>query len=104
MCIRDRTRAGRFSLEDAVTLEQVQAAREQETHGDLLRPVDSLFASLPELRLTGLAETRLRNGGQFPAEVPDGQYRVYGESGEFLLLGQVADGTLKTVKSFFEVK
>ncbi len=99
-----RTRAGRFSLEDTVALEQVQAAKEQGTHEDLLRPVDSLFLDLPELHLAGLAETRLRNGGEFPAEVSDGRYRVYGEGGEFLLLGQVTDGTLKTVKSFFEVK
>ena len=99
-----RTKAGRFSLGDAVTLEQVQAAKEQETHGDLLRPVDSLFSDLPELHLAGLAETRLRNGGEFPVEAHDGQYRVYGESREFLLLGQVTKGTLKTVKSFFEVK
>ena len=33
----------------------------------------------------------------------DGQYRVYGESGAFLALGQVKNGRLTTIKSFFEV-
>ena len=34
----------------------------------------------------------------------EGPYRVYGPGGEFLMLGQVRQGTLRTVKSFFEVK
>jgi hypothetical protein len=33
---------------------------------------------------------------------PDGDYRVYSESGEFLMLGQVREGKIYTVKSFFE--
>lgn len=99
-----RTQAGRFSIDQAVTLEQVQAAKEAGTHERLLRSVDSLFAELPALKLRGQAERRLRNGGEFPVRAGDGRYRVYGGDGEFLLLGQVTGGTLKTVKSFFEVK
>lgn len=30
-------------------------------------------------------------------------YRVYSESGEFLLVGKAENGKLKTIKSFFEV-
>lgn len=99
-----RTAAGRFSLEDAVTLEEIQAARERGEHETLLRPVDSLFSELPALTVRGNQERRMRNGGSVPQNGPDGQYRVYGESGEFLLLGRIEDGTLTTVKSFFEVK
>ena len=99
-----RTAAGRFSLEDAVTLEEIQSARERGEHEALLRPVDSLFSHLPALTVRGERERRMRNGGSVPAQMPDGLCRVYGESGEFLLLGRVAAGTLTTVKSFFEVK
>lgn len=99
-----RTRAGRFDLGDAVTLEEIQAARTEGTHLELLRPVDSLFDSDPALTLRGKWETRARNGGQIPVKRPDGRYRVYGAQGEFLMLGQVKDGALRTVKSFFEVK
>lgn len=99
-----RTRAGRFALDQAVTLEDIQAAKEDGTHETLLRSVDSLFADLPALELQGTGEKRLRNGGEFPVPAADGRYRVYGAGGEFLLLGQVTGGTLKTVKSFFEVK
>ena len=31
------------------------------------------------------------------------RYRVYSEGGEFLMLGRVQRGIMKTVKSFFEV-
>jgi hypothetical protein len=33
----------------------------------------------------------------------DGEYRVYAEDGQFLMLGKAEGGILKTAKSFFEV-
>ena len=71
--------------------------------GQYLLPVDSLFASLPALTLTPNQETRCRNGNPFTRNVPDGRYRCYGKSGEFLMLGSVRDNVMSTVKSFFEV-
>ena len=42
---------------------------------------------------------------EIPApEQADGEYRVYGPDGEFLMLGEVRGQILRTVKSFFEVK
>jgi tRNA pseudouridine55 synthase len=100
-----RTRAGRFTLEDAVTLEEIQAARERETHPNLLRPVDSLFSDLPALVLNEKWTLRCKNGGEIPLSgQAAGDYRVYGPDGEFLMLGRLEGGTLRTVKSFFEVK
>lgn len=100
-----RTAAGRFSVEDAVTLEEILEAQTKDVHHALLRPVDSLFFHCPSLRVQGENERRMRNGGSIPwGDQPDGQYRVYSETGEFLLLGQITAGTLTTVKSFFEVK
>ena len=51
----------------------------------------------------GAQERRCRCGNDFPAAVPDGEYRVYGESGEFLMVGRAQKGRMATVKSFFEV-
>lgn len=100
-----RTRAGRFSLEDCVTLEEIQSAREAETLPGLLRPVDSLFPDCPALSLNDKWTARCKNGGEIPQpERQDGAYRVYGPEGEFLMLGEIRQGTLRTVKSFFEVK
>ena len=99
-----REQAGRFTLEDCVSLEEIQAAREEDRHLLLLRPVDSLFFELPALELDGLRTVRCKNGAEVPADAPAGEYRVYGPDGEFLLLGSVQDGVLRTIKSFFEVK
>ena len=100
-----RTRAGGFSIEDCVTMEQIQQAREQDAHMALLRPVDSLFAGCPALCLGEKEALRCKNGAEnaIPG-MPDGTYRVYGPEHEFLMLGQCQSGVLRTVKSFFEVK
>ncbi len=100
----ERTRAGRFTLADAVTLEEIQTARDENRHLELLRPVDSLFSQYPEITLEGKNERRCKNGTDIPGmDLPEGIYRVYGPEGEFLMLGQSRNGVLGTVKSFFEV-
>ena len=94
-----RTRAGRYGIEEAHTLEEILAAPDPEA---LLLPVDSLFSDRPALRVNENAERKLRNGAAVGTlNAVDGEYRVYAESGEFLLLGRVAKGQLNTVKSFF---
>ena len=99
-----RTQAGRFTLADCVTLEEIQAAREQGSHEQLLRPVDSLFLDRPALRLNEKWTRRCKNGGEIPMpDCSDGAYRVYGPEGEFLMLGVCRQGILRTGKSFFEV-
>ncbi len=100
-----RVKAAGFTLEDSVSLEAVQAAVDRGEGESLLLPVDRYFAGLPVLLLkTAGAEKKVRNGA--PLRVPgaaDGDYRVYGADKTFLALGRVSDGTLSTVKSFFEV-
>ena len=100
-----RVKAAGFTLEDAVTLEAVQEAVDRGEGESLLLPVDAYFAGLPTLVLkTTGAEKKIRNGAALNTPgVADGRYRVYGMDKTFLALGQVADGTLATVKSFFEV-
>ena len=97
-----RTYSGDFRVEDAHTLEEIERLGVE----SCLLPVDTLFASRPALTLAGgRAERAVRNGSDVvlgPGE-PDGERRVYAESGEFLMLGEVKDGVLHTIKSFFEV-
>lgn len=96
-----RTMAAGFTLEQAVTLEQVQGA---EDPAALLLPVDAYFSDRPKLTVTAPAEKKVRNGAAAPAPgVPEGEYRVYGQEGAFLALGRVERGRLVTVKSFFAV-
>lgn len=94
-----RVRAGAFSLEDAHTLEEI----EKNGAGAYLLPVDDIFAYAPPLTADGKAESRIRVGADYPCAVPDGEYRVYGEDGEFLMLGALCAGTMRCVKSFFGV-
>ncbi len=98
-----RTRAGAFSLDESHSLEAIEAAVREGRLSDILLPVDTLFASCPELSVSESAAKRLKNGNIIKCSAEDGDYRVYSDSGEFLLLGRVGDGRLKTIKSFFEV-
>ena len=98
-----RLEVGRFSLENAVTLEQVQDYVNRGEAEKLLMPVDKLFDYCPECTVNEKLEKKLRCGNYIDMELEDGEYRVYSESGEFLLLGAVKNKVLTTVKSFFEV-
>ena len=96
-----RTRAGTYDVTRSHTMAEILAAENPEA---LLLPTDSLFSDRPALKVAENAERKLRNGA--PLHTPklkDGEYRVYNQAGDFLLLAQVANGELKTVKSFFEV-
>ena len=98
-----RTRVGEYTLEGAVTLEEVQAAADPAA---LLTPVDSCFAGRPMLLLkSAQAEKKVRNGMALTLPVPpgDGEYRVYGVDKTFLALSWVEGNKLTTIKSFFEV-
>ena len=93
-----RTMAAGFTLEQAVSLEEVQERGES-----LLMPTDTLFAAFPALTLpTALAEKRVRCGNPISLPgTPAGTYRVYGQDGQFLCLSQAEDGTLTAIKNFF---
>ena len=98
-----RTEAAGFGLDRAVRLEDVQAAADRGEAERLLLPVDAYFRDHPALTV-GLREERAaRNGAAFPWRGADGTYRVYGPAGDFLLLGELERGRMRTVKSFYEV-
>ena len=93
-----RTMAAGFSLEQAVSLEAVQS------QGDsLLLPTDSLFTAYPILLLSSeQTEKRVRCGNPISLPgTPDGTYRIYGHSRDFLCLSRAEKGTLTSIKNFF---
>ncbi len=95
-----RVSAGEYTIEESVPL---QTLLETEDPGRYLRAVDTMFRNYPEVTLTANQEKRCRNGNSFSISLPEGVYRAYGQSGEFLMLARVEDGVMVTVKSFFEV-
>lgn len=98
-----RTAAGVFSIENAHGIEEIQAAAASGDLQKLLLPLDTLFAQYPVLTVNENRTKRLKTGNIINLNAPDGKYRVYSENGEFLLLGEISDGKLKTIKNFFEV-
>ncbi len=96
-----RVQAGEYTIGEAVPLAELIEAADPEKY---LRPVDTMFASLPAVNLTPNQEKRCRNGNSFTVAMEDGTYRAYGQNGDFLMLAKVESGIMSTVKSFFEVE
>ena len=97
-----RTEVGAYRVSDAHTMDAL-CALPREAAQRLLLPVDSLWPDAAQCTVDAQAERLARCGNPFRLCAPDGVYRIYAASGEFLLLAQVTDGTAVTIKSFFEV-
>ena len=95
-----RVTAGEYTIEEAVPLQQLL---DTETPEKYLRQVDTMFRNYDRVTLTPNQEKRCRNGNAFSIPLPDGTYRAYSQSGEFLMLAKTEAGTMSTIKSFFEV-
>ena len=95
-----RIAAGAYPIEQAIPLAELVAA---EDPGKYLLPVDSMFTQYEAVKLTPNQEKRCRNGGAFTIDLPNGTYRVYSQSGEFLMLAKADEKVMSTIKSFFAV-
>ena len=98
-----RIEAGAFSVRDAITIGEAQRLADAGKIAERLLPVDSLFAAYPACTASDGEERKIRCGSEYPIDLPDGDYRVYDEAGSFLMLGRAEAGSMKTIKSFFEV-
>ena len=101
-CMKElrRVQAGEYTIAEAVPL---QTLLETEDPQQYLRSVDTMFRNYPQVKLTANQEKRCRNGNAFTVAMEDGTYCAYSQSGEFLMLAKVEEGTMSTVKSFFDV-
>ncbi len=89
-----RTAVGPFDVDDAVTLDRLEAAFAESTWQDLLLPLDYGLGHFPAAYLDTEAEKDVRHGCPLEAESPpfqrlkevrEGQRcRVYGEDGSFI--------------------
>ena len=95
-----RVTAGEYTIENAVPL---QTLIESSDPSGYLLPVDSMFRQYPAVTLTEKQEKCCRNGVAFTTNLPEGTYRVYAASGEFLALSHMVEGKLTTIKSFWAV-
>ena len=107
-----RTRAGVFTLDSSYcmrgrgTVPPPRGAEEPSPCPALppLLSVDTLFNKHPAITIDDESVRKVKNGMQLNIKNTEpGRYRVYAPDGEFLLLGEVKSGILKTIKSFYEV-
>ncbi len=109
MASLERREACGFPIEKAHTVAELEGMTEEE-RAELLIPVESLFASLPAVRLPAFYERLCRSGCEiyqkkigtdFPTKT---RVRIMTPSGEFFALGEVRDyddGTaIKAIKTF----
>ena len=89
-----RTSAGGFKIEDAVTLQELEAEPLR-----YLLPEETAVMHLTEAVLTERQAWRITQGvATSMAGMADGLYRLKGQSGEFYGIGKAADGVMKGVK------
>ena len=104
-----RTRACGFTVEDAVTLAQLQEMKNNDNIGSILRPVDSIFMCYRSVRISEKQAVRYKNGASLSMarlhmskETADGELlRIY-SGNEFLGLGTADKDSaeLKVRKNF----
>ena len=89
-----RTSAGGFKIEDAVTLQELEAEPLR-----YLLPEETAVMHLTEAVLTERQAWRITQGvATSISGVADGLYRLKGQSGEFYGIGKAAEGVMKGVK------
>lgn len=107
----ERVKSGIFSLDDAHTIEEIDAMSEDERLA-LLHPVEGVFADLPILKMPAFYQKLAKNGCEIyqkkiKTSYPVGtRLRLYDENG-FYAIGEVRDypdgSAVKCVK-FFSLK
>lgn len=91
-CMKEltRTRVGRFSLKDSLTLADLERLGEEDRIGEAVLPVTAVFTECREIRSAGEEMDKLlKNGNPFrfggvPDIRPEEWFRVYATDGQFI--------------------
>lgn len=102
-----RTRACGFSLSDCVTLEQLnEIAANGGDFSPFVKPIESVFADIPELRIKGAQERMYKSGVKLDLDKLNfdksaERIRVYGENGFIgTAIPDLKNGVLRVEKNF----
>lgn len=84
-----RTLSNSFSLEECVTLEELEKLRDEDKLWKIIKPVEKMFLTLPQIKLSEKKTTMYKNGVKLMLErinIPENaeKLRVYGFDGEFI--------------------
>jgi len=107
ICALERTAVGAFRLQEAVTLEEIEAAADEETPealNALLAPVHQALSDMPEIKLSPTDAARVRRGQQVllrGREAPILNAKAYATlRGTLVALGEVAHGEFNPERVF----
>jgi tRNA pseudouridine55 synthase len=97
-----RTRSGRFTLRDAVSLRRLREAFEQGTWSQHLIPAAEALADWPAIELDEATLEKVRNGHRIPAKEGDkGLARAVSEQGDLVAIMEVNGVEWQPRKVFF---
>jgi len=106
ICALERTRVGAFRVEEAVKLDEIEAAAEGEPGAlhDLLAPVHTALTALPEIRLSQQDAARVRRGQAVllrGRDAPILNAKAFATTkGTLVALGEVAHGEFTPERVF----
>lgn len=103
MSALERTRSGRFKIEEAYTLEQVEEMLDGGDAGFLI-PIDRVFEEYGKIVVSNRKAAQICHGLKVRAQgTENGEiYRVYDEGGRFLTISTAENGVLKILKTFYQ--
>ncbi len=98
-----RTKSGRFKIEESFTLEQIEKMLED---GDksFFVPVEDVMSEYPRIVLAEKNAKKITNGVRISVEglETDATYRVFDESGRFLVIARQGEDFLEILKTFYD--
>ena len=102
-----RTKANGFSIENAVTLEELENAVNNGNIGSVLIPVDRALEGYPVIKVSAAQAKRFSNGGEldlqrlkYPRMI--GLFRIYDPENNFIGLGEIGTGDSLRVKRVYK--
>ncbi|HXZ25643.1 MAG TPA: tRNA pseudouridine(55) synthase TruB [Nitrospiria bacterium] len=97
----ERLRVGSFTLEEAVTLERIEAAVRSDAIDEIMTPLSRVLAHLPVVIVDDATAARVGHGAPLPHTAADGSawwregqcVRIQRNGGDVIAIGRVAAGT-----------
>ena len=104
-----RTRVSTFRIEDAKTLDEIEALKQEGKLAELLVPIYAMFPSYPKITVKDDWKAFAKNGNPLDLKMlkeacgqdEETQVRLYDESGKFIAIYQWKEKKYHIVKMFF---
>lgn len=101
-----RTFSNGFSIDECVTLEELEKLRDEDRLSEIVRPVEKMFETLPPLYLSEKKTVMYKNGvklmlDRLPVKPEQERFRVYGADKSFIGIAQAdrIDNVLRVLKN-----